>query len=187
MKNKKRSYKEIEEDMPLSAEKIEDNTFGSCHRYRLLSPYISLYLLLSPIILSCTGSTVFHSYKPLPAEGWDRRDTVCFDVPQQAEDIRGTLFVGLRTVAHIGIQDVALAVEQCDGAGIVSRCDTLRYPLTDAEGNALTSGINNHQYETQQLPFLMRKGKGAHVRIHHLMTPETISGITGLGIRVEAQ
>ena len=145
------------------------------------------FLLIGLFLSSCTGNTLYHSYKPLPADGWDRRDTVCFDVPQQAENIRGTLFVGLRTVAHIGIQDVALAVEQCDGAGIVSRCDTLRYPLTDAEGNALTSGVNNHQYETKQLPFLMRKGKGAHVRIHHLMTPETISGITELGIRVEAQ
>ena len=65
-------------------------------------------------LLSCISGTVFHSYKPLPAEGWERGDTVCFDLPQAAVDFNGTLTIGLRTVAHVGMQDIVLAVEQCD-------------------------------------------------------------------------
>ena len=147
----------------------------------------SVFLLCGLLFLSCTGGTVFHSYKPLPKEGRERRDTVCFQVPKVEEDIDGTLFVGLRTVANVGIQDVVLAVEQRNEAEGICRCDTIRYPLTDAEGNALTLGVNNHQYETQHLPFRLQKGRSAQVRIRHLMSKEVISGITEVGIRIERQ
>ncbi len=145
----------------------------------------SVFLLCGLLFVSCTGSTVFHSYKPLPKEGWERRDTVSFHVPKVEEDIDGRLTIGLRTLADIGIQDVVLAVEQTGDAEGVSRCDTIRYPLTDAEGYALTGGVNNHQYETQLLPIRLRKGKAATVRIHHLMSKEMISGFTEVGIRIE--
>ena len=145
-----------------------------------LSAFLSLVLLAS-----CTSGTLFHSYKPLPKEGWERRDTVCFDVPQAERDINGTLTIGLRTVTYVGMRDVVIAVDQCDGTAVVCRCDTIRYSLTDAEGNALTGGVNTHQYETQHLPIFLHKGKSATVRIHHLMTRETIIGITEVGIKIE--
>lgn len=179
------SYKKTEVDMPLSAAKTEDNTFGFCHRCRLLSSSIYLYLLLSSIILSCTGSTVFHSYKPLPAEGWERRDTICFEVPEAEADINGTLTIGLRTSANVGMRNVVLLVEQCGSQPSSCRKDTVRYPLTDADGFALSRGVNHHQYETQHLPFRLRKGQGCTVRINHLMRHEEIAGITELGIRIE--
>ena len=190
--------------MPLFAPKTEDNTIESRHKYRLLSPSISFYLLLSPsnsfylllspsisfylllssVILSCTGGTVFHSYKPLPAEGWERRDTVCFPLPQQTEDINGTLTIGLRASAPVGMQDIVLAVEQCLQSPAAYRCDTVRYPLTDAVGNVLGKGVNTIQYETQQLPIHAQKGQSGIIRIHHIMNRETVSGITELGIKV---
>ena len=137
-------------------------------------------------LLSCINGTMSHSYKPLPAEGWERRDTVCFDLPQTAEDFNGTLTIGLRTIAHVGMQDIVLAVDQLSEASELCRRDTVRYPLTNAEGDALMPGVNHHQYETQQLPISMKKGHGGTIRIHHLMTPETMYGITELGIRIDS-
>ena len=142
-------------------------------------------MFVSISALACTGGTIFHSYKPLPDEGWERNDTVCFDLPQQTEDISGTLTVGLRTKTNIGIQDIVLAVEQCTENAKVLRCDTVHCPLTDAEGDALTSGVNIHHYETRPLPIHMQKGQRSTIRIHHLMRRETISGITDLGIKLD--
>ena len=152
-------------------------------RSSFIQPFsLSVFYLL---LASCTGGTWFHSYKPLPAEGWDRRDTVCFDLPQAEEDINGTLTIGLRTIAHVGIQDVVLAVEQCLVEPDAYRQDTIRYPLTDSEGEALVKGVNFRQYETQQLPISMKKGQGGSVRIHHLMRREDISGFTEIGIKIK--
>ena len=145
----------------------------------------SLFILNSSFLIACSGGTVFHSYKPLPVEGWERCDTVCFDLPRQTENISGTLTIGLRTKANIGIQDIVFAVKQCTGNAEVLRCDTVRCPLTDADGNALTGGVNIHQYETKQLPFHLQKGKRGTVRIHHLMSREDISGITEVGIKID--
>lgn len=140
--------------------------------------------LIALSLAACTDSTLLHRYKPLPAEGWDRSDTVCFELPKAEADIDGTLFIGLRTKASIGYRDIVLAVEQHLEAPAAYRCDTVRYPLTDAEGFALSPGVNHHQYETQQLPFHLQKGESGTVRIHHLMRHEVISGITEVGIKI---
>lgn len=133
---------------------------------------------------SCAGDTLVHRYAALPADGWARRDTVCFDLPGNVEDICGTLTVGLRTKTDVAIRDIVLAVEQCDSDAFVVRRDTVCYPLTNSEGDALTSGVNFHQYETQFVPFRMEKDRKGCVRIYHLMTRETIPGITEVGIRI---
>ena len=90
--------------------------------------------LIGLLCAACTDGTVLHCYKPLPREGWDRRDTVCFSLPKTESDLDGSLIVGLRTAAHVDFQDIVLAVECCDEETGLCRCDTVRYPLTDAEG-----------------------------------------------------
>ena len=146
----------------------------------------NLWLALSLTIAACSNSGILlHSYKPLPKEGWDRRDTVRFDLPEAETDIDGSLFIGLRTTSNISMRDIVLAVEQCLERPLSYRCDTVRYPLTDAEGYALAGGVNHHQYETQQLPIHLQKGQSGSVRIHHLMTHETIPNITEVGIRLK--
>lgn len=145
----------------------------------------NLWLALSLTIAACNNSdTLLHSYKPLPTEGWDRRDTVCFDLPTPKKDINGTLFIGLRTTANVGYQDIVIAVEQHLEKPFTFRCDTIRYPLTDAEGFALSQGVNHHQYETQHLPIHLQKGQSGSVSIHHLMRHEVIKGITEVGIKL---
>ena len=182
---RQRNYKELEEDMSLSAAEIEDHTIRNRHLYRLLSPFNFFYLLLSSLIIaSCIDGIYFHSYKPLPEEGWERRDTICFDLPQADQDFNGTLTIGLRTKAYIGMQDIVLAVEQLNDSAEVCRRDTIRYPLTDTKGDALAKGVNHHQYETEQLPISMKKGQGGFVRIHHLMRNEMVQGFTELGIKI---
>ena len=146
----------------------------------------NFWLALSFSLAACNNNgTLLHSYKPLPEEGWERRDTICFDVPRTDSDIDGTLYIGLRTKANLAMQDVVLAVELSKDTIGVYHKDTLRYPLTDAEGYALAGGVNLHQYETQHLPFRMQKGDSCSVRIHHLMRHEVISGITDVGIRID--
>ena len=143
-----------------------------------------LFPLIALSLSACTGGTVYHSYKPLPQAGWDRCDTVRFDLPEAERDIDGTLFIGLRTTANIRYRDVVLAVEQHLDAPFAYRCDTVRYPLADAEGFALSPGVNHHQYESQQVPFHLQKGQSGSVRIRHLMRHEVVPGITEVGIRV---
>lgn len=141
--------------------------------------------LIALLCAGCSDGTVLHSYKPLPRDGWDRRDTVCFSLPKVESDCEGLLTVGLRTAAHVGLRDIVLAVECRDEATGTGHCDTLRYPLADAEGFPAVGGVNYHQYETQQLPFRLKKGSEGTVRIHHLMAREVLSGIKEVGVKVE--
>ena len=146
---------------------------------------LSFFPLIALLFAACNDGTVFHSYKSLPLEGWERRDTFCFDIPPTDRNFDGTLTIGLRTVAHVGTQEIVLAVEQADPEGNVRLCDTVRYPLTDAEGYALSKGVNTHQYEDRHLPLRLKKGKNTQIRIRHLMRHEVLSGITEIGIRID--
>lgn len=146
---------------------------------------LSLFTLYLFLFTACTGDkTWLHSYKPMSADGWDRRDTICFPLPQAEENVNGILTLGLRITAPVSTQSIVLAVEQSLNAPATYRCDTVCYLLTDVEGDALGRGVNSIQYETQHLPFCLRKGQSGVVRIRHLMTKEIVPGITELGIKV---
>ena len=136
------------------------------------------------LLAACTDGTVLHCYKPLSADGWRQRDTVCFHLPKAEKAVDGVLTIGLRTTANPSMQRIVLAVEQRFDVPTAYRCDTVSYPLTDTEGNALTRGVNCLQYETQQLPIRLKQGQRGTIRIHHLMARETMTGITEIGIRI---
>ena len=70
---------------------------------------LSFFSLIALLFAACNDGTVFHSYKSLPVEGWEWRDTVCFDIPSTDRNFDGTLTIGLRTVAHVGTQDIVLS------------------------------------------------------------------------------
>lgn len=133
---------------------------------------------------ACMEDTLLHCYKPVSPEGWQRRDTLCFDLSASDKAMQGVLTVGLRTVADLPMQDIVLAVEQRIDSPMVFRRDTVHYPLTDAEGRPFVSGTNNLQFETQSIPFHRPAGSQGTIRIHHLMTREAVQGITEVGIRI---
>ena len=51
-----RRYREIKEDMPLSAAKIEDDTLSATILQQVLMSFISFYLPLSPSIYKASGA-----------------------------------------------------------------------------------------------------------------------------------
>ena len=51
-----RRYREIKEDMPLSAAKIEDDTLSATILQQVLMSFISFYLHLSPSIYKASGA-----------------------------------------------------------------------------------------------------------------------------------
>ena len=134
---------------------------------------------------SCIENTLLHSYKAVPTDGWRRDDTICFFVPQREEELSSTLTIGLRTKTDIGMRDVVLAVEQYDSTATICHRDTVRYPLTDGEGDALVGGVNTHQYEAQQLTLHTACSRKGSVRIYHLMTRDILHSITEVGIKIE--
>lgn len=142
------------------------------------------FFLLGLLCLACTGSTVYHKFHALPREGWERRDTICFDIPEAEADFDGMLAVELRTTRHVGYRDVVLSVERSFTEPAAYQCDTICYPLEDEEGFSLSGGVNRHQYATLRIPFHASEGQHCQVRIRHLMRHETLAGITEVGIRV---
>ena len=137
-------------------------------------------------LAGCTGSTLYHRYQPLPDTGWERRDTIWFDLPIAEGSLDATLSIGLRWTGDIPLEEVVIGIEQQWESSCTHHSDTIRFRLTDSEGNAVGTGINIHQSEASGAHLLLKEGLQGRIGIHHLMTREPIPGITEIGIRISS-
>lgn len=154
---------------------------------------IAICLLLLSILASCTASTAFKAYRDLPAEGWNARDTLTFEV----DTIRCTapyeVLLSIRTSsAHAyPFQQLTIVAEQewlaTDQAPAHCWKDTLSITITNEQGDAQGNGISCYEYLLPLNPIHLHSGQKGRIRIYHLMRRPILSGITNVGLEVTPQ
>ncbi len=131
---------------------------------------------------SCTDGKVYDSYEHTPIAGWEKNDTLSFDIPKVKEAGRYALQLGLRVNESYPFMGLTLIVEQhFYPSGKVSS-DTLRCQLSDAEGNSEGKGVNYYQYEFDVSETDLNVGDSLHVSVRHDMKREILPGISDVGI-----
>ncbi len=152
------------------------------NKYTLL--YIYTGVLLGMILTACENHAVYFHYEHIAANGWDRGDTVSFDIPKQMKQGRYTEEIGIRINSQYPYQSLSVIVEQTILPARTTICDTLNCQLMDESGNALGHGVNQFQYLLPLKTLDLQSGDSIHLDIHHYMTRETLPGIGDIGIRL---
>ena len=141
------------------------------------------------ILTACTRMPVYHQYRSTPIGGWKRADTLCFDVDTIRKTQTCQLSVGLRTstAEEYPFLDIYLVVEQewkKDSATVLLQ-DTIKYEVTNNEGDAQGDGIMLRQLSTT-IPktFTYQKGATGKIKIRHAMNPERVTGIADVGVEI---
>lgn len=137
-------------------------------------------------LTSCNRHTIYSHYESIASEGWERNDSICFDIPTIPEDGEYTQTIGLRTDNTYPYKNLTLVVKRYEGRGARdegrgARCDTLDIQIADDEGNLLGTGMNHYQYEMALPSITLHQGDSLHVSVTHLMRRECLPGITDLG------
>ncbi|MBO4827442.1 MAG: gliding motility lipoprotein GldH [Prevotella sp.] len=159
-------------------------------------------LVLAVVLSACVGRTVYDKFHHTPLSGWEKNDTLTFDV----EPIQGGLEttpslyreeLGLRISQDYPFTSLQLIVEQTflptstpntkhptPIKPRLVRRDTLNCRLIDDDGNVRGQGVSTYQYKFHITDMQIQKGDSLHITVRHNMKREILPGIADVGIKI---
>lgn len=150
--------------------------------------HISAFLLpaaaacLLCLLAGCDGRTFYHSYLPLPAEGWDKHDTLTFLTDTVRQSGEYDFDLELRSTERCPFQSVWLVAERDFGGAALS--DTVECRLMDADTRRMGSGIHAYRYTVALPPAPLAEGQTGRIQLRHCMHREVVTGLLDAGIRI---
>lgn len=152
--------------------------------------YTLLYIIVSMVMtaavaVSCATDTVYYSYAHTPVAGWEKNDTLTFNIPGMAAPGTYSQQVGLRMTSAFPFTSISLIVEQRIMPRDKVLTDTIKCPITDIRGNFLGDGISSFQYMFPLREVTLNKKDSIHVSIRHNMKREILPGVSDIGLKME--
>ena len=133
------------------------------------------------VISSCTGNKMYDKYQHTPVSGWEKNDTLKFEVPKMNSDGVFTANLGLRINSSFPFMGLTLIVDQTVYPSHLTKSDTINCQLIDKNGNSKGLGISYYQYNFKINQVSLNKGDSLVVRVRHNMKREILPGISDIG------
>lgn len=135
-------------------------------------------------LLACVDGVVYDKYNHTGLSGWDKADSLFYDVEPVPSAGLYKQEVGLRINDEFPFTDLMLVVDQLIEPGHRLVCDTLACKITDNEGMALGHGVGCYQYGFVVSELNLGEGDSLHISIRHIMKREIMPGISDVGLRL---
>lgn len=133
------------------------------------------------LVAACNSGTLYCSYASMDGDGWNRQDTLHFNIGPMEHAGRYAEEVGLRTNGSFPFTSISMIVEQQAQPSGLHRTDTISVSITDKEGTVLGTGVCIYQYRTQLEPMKLLKGDTLRVNIRHNMVRQQLNGVNDVG------
>lgn len=135
-------------------------------------------------ICSCDDATIYDSYQHTSVVGWDRSDTISFDMHpvEQAGDYMEE--VGIRLSGDYPFMELCLIVEQMVIPSNMVRTDTIVCNVASTSGSPRGHGVNYFQHQLPIGSVRLAEGDSLHVTVHHHMRRETLPGVADVGLKI---
>lgn len=145
---------------------------------------IAIVTLLLVITTGCDDKRVYHSYAHTPLAGWEKNDSVAFDVAPLQETCPYIISLGLRLSDEYPFRNLNLVVKQTIIHGNQGRTitDTISCNVVDKQGSMRGNGITLYQYDMPLRKLTYQRGDSLHFTIRHNMKREVLPGIADVGI-----
>ncbi|MDE6801012.1 MAG: gliding motility lipoprotein GldH [Phocaeicola sp.] len=139
------------------------------------------------ILAACQSDIVYHSYKPVPLDGWNQSDTIVYTLPNYIPTGNYEVKIGIRYQESYPYRDLWLGISHNTEDTLTYITDTLQLFLVDEVGNKTGNGpCGLYQCDLPykaSLHFCM-EGNTRTFRIVHIMTDNPLIGITDVGIQL---
>ena len=137
---------------------------------------------MAAVFLSCDRKTVYSHYEHTSQEGWERLDTLFFEVPPVKEAGTYQEEIGIRTDIGFPFQSLALNVAQDIFPQGEHYQTTKNCVLYDETGKERGSGISRFQTVVYLTDIHLNQGDSMRICITHHMRREMMSGVSDIGI-----
>ena len=141
-------------------------------------------LLLSTclgLLSSCTEKRVYYKYCHTPIAGWEKNDTLLFNIPRMTKAGIYKAELGLRINGDYPFMNLTLIVSQTIYPGHKIKADTLNCHLISANGMPKGQGLNTYQYNFPLPDTSLNQGDSLCVSIKHDMKREILPGVSDVG------
>lgn len=143
-------------------------------------------ILLLWLAVACDTRTVYHEFRSLPASGWERGDTLTYEVQVTDSALAYRLFVEVRNSNSYPYRNLPLSLlrEAPDSTG--ATLDTFQLMLADSTGiwrGTGWGGLYLSLFSCREVEIL-RPGIYRFKLVHRL-PDDKLPGITDVGIRLE--
>lgn len=137
------------------------------------------------MMTACNGNKIYNQYQHTPIAGWEKNDTLPFDIPPIATDGNYGMDLGLRINNAYPFMGLTLIIERTVYPGHTVTTDTLDCKLFDENGSVKGQGVSYYQfhYHVNDLP--LHRGDSLHIAVRHDMKREILPGISDIGIELE--
>ena len=137
-----------------------------------------LAAMLLLVLSACNRKLVYDRYLSTPISGWEKNDTLSYDIRPVSGTDTYDMWLGLRTSEAYPFTAITLIVEQHIYPKDTIVNDTVNCKLTDRHGNASGTGVNFHQYRFPVTELQLQDGDSIHIRVRHDMKREILPGIS---------
>lgn len=146
-----------------------------------------ILLLVASLCMACDEQVVYHSFQSLPTEGWQRTDTLFFNVEVPDSATLYNVSVEVRNRNNYPYQNLPLLIHYDSPEAQNIRRDTLKLKLANSAGIWIGDGWGG-LYQSAFPAGLIRIGKAGEYRfkITHLLPDEVLPGINDVGIKLKA-
>lgn len=141
-------------------------------------------LLWTMLLCNCFNDTVSLQYKHLGQEGWDRSDTLVFDLPEVKAGGEFLPSVLIRTDNLFPYSKLWLCYElelECPKLAVR---DTMCIEFAQQNMGIVTNGLIVRKYVQDSRSIRLTAGQRGRIRIYHLMMQEVMPGILEVGTEI---
>lgn len=139
-------------------------------------------IIAATALQSCNESKVYDKYDHTPLSGWEKNDTLRFDIPRLTADGMYESTLGLRITDNYPFMGLTLIVEQRLMPADTIFTDTVKCELTDRNGKTRGKGVSYYQFRFPVTKMQLSNGDSLHIRVRHDMKREMLPGISDVGI-----
>ena len=143
-----------------------------------------IVLTVALILVSCDRKTIYSHYEHTQLSGWEKNDTLIFNISPVDE---GGIYheeVGLRINDLYPFMSLNLVIDHLNlTQGTVKR-DTLNCSLIERDGRVKGKGVSFYQYNFHLNDLDLRAGDSLSINIRHNMKREILPGIADVGIKL---
>ena len=140
------------------------------------------------ILAACQNNIIYHSYTPVPLDGWNKSDTLVYTLPASIPAGTYEMTIGIRHQESYPYRDLWMNISTNVKDTSTYTTDTLQLFLADKTGNWNGNGPGGlYQFTKLYTPSftIAQDSASRNIRIVHIMTDNPLKGISDVGIRLE--
>lgn len=146
-----------------------------------------LMICTAVALAACTPNKVYDHYDHTPIWGWERNDTLVFNVPPVDAAGKYVSRMGMRINGAYPFMGLTVIVEQTVMPSRRTVVDTITCDLINADGTPRGRGVGYYQYSFPVTVEHLDEGDSLHVTIRHNMRREILPGISDVGFQLSRQ